>query len=186
MRIIFLLLLGVLSGCSLLPSAPISVARPAQVETVPFVVNGRIAINYQGKRHSAGLRWAHEAESDEILLLAPLGKVVARAYRDAQQATLDEGEKHYQAAEVETLMQQILGWHLPLDGLHHWLLGLAARGSEAQIERDARGRLSVLRQNDWEVRYLAYADDTPESLPKRVSLRHDSLEVQLLIDEWAL
>jgi outer membrane lipoprotein LolB len=83
-------------------------------------------------------------------------------------------------------MQQELGWHLPLNGLHHWLFGLAISGSEALIERDETGRIGVLRQDDWEMRYLSYANSTPESLPRHVILRHAGLEVKLLIDEWEL
>jgi len=41
----------------------------------------------------------------------------------------DDGEKHYQAADVESLMQQVLHWHLPLSDLHHWVLGIADAGS---------------------------------------------------------
>jgi outer membrane lipoprotein LolB len=178
------LLAGILCGCALLPSAPAPVARPAQFETAAFALNGRISINHRGERHSAGLRWNHQAQSDEMLLLAPLGQTAARIYSDARQATLDEGDKHYQASDVETLMQQVLHWHLPLGGLHHWVLGIADANSPAKIERAANGQISVLYQSGWEVRYLRYADTKPGSLPSRLQLSHEGLQVQLLIDEW--
>ena len=177
-----LVLLAMLGGCTSLPSAPVS--RPAQPESAPFAMNGRIAINHQGERHSAGLHWIHQIKSDEILLLNPLGQTAARVYRDASNATLDDGDKHYQAGDVESLMQQVLGWHLPINGLHHWVLGVADPASPAQIERDANGQIAVLRQDGWEVRYLRFADDKPDSLPTRLQLSHEDLQVQLLIDEW--
>lgn len=184
MRWLSILLLAMLGGCALLPAAPAPVARPAQSESIPFALNGRIAINHQGTRHSAGLRWTHRERYDEILLLAPLGATAARVYRDAQQATLDDGDKHYQDADAEALMRQVLGWHLPLGGLHHWVLGMTDTGSPAQIERDEQGRITVLHQHGWEVRFLRYADDKPDSLPARLQLSHDDLQMQLLIDEW--
>ena len=175
-----------LSGCALLPSAPAT--RPAQSESVPFALNGRISINHQEKRHSAGLRWTHQAQADEILLLAPLGQTAARVYsdtrRDAQQATLDNDGKHYQADDVESLMEQVLGWHLPLNGLHHWVLGMADPGSPAQIERDAHGRITVLHQGGWEVRYLDYAGDKTDAMPKRMQMNHEDMQLILLLDEW--
>jgi len=179
-----ILLAGVLSGCALLSPAAAPVARPAQPETAAFALNGRISINHRGERHSAGLRWIHQAQSDEMLLLGPLGQTAARVYRDARQATLDDGNKHYQADDVETLMQQVLHWHLPLGGLHHWVLGMADINSPAKIERAANGRISVLHQDGWEVRYLRYADTRPDSLPARLQLGHEGMQVQLLIDEW--
>lgn len=182
-RGLLLLWLGLLGGCALMPGAPAPVQRPAQSESAPFALNGRVAIKHGGTHHSAGLRWVHQQASDELLLLGPLGQTGARVYRDVQGATLDDGSKHYQAADVESLMQDVLGWHLPLGGLHQWVLGRAAEG-EAQIERDEQGRISVLRQVGWEVRYLRYADDRADSLPTRLQLRSEELQVQLLIDEW--
>jgi len=183
MRAIALLWLVLLGGCSLLPTAPAPVARPAQPEAAGFALNGRIAIRHDGSRHSAGLRWVHRMESDELLLQGPLGQTAARVYRDAQGATLDDGSKRYQAADAESLMQEVLGWQLPLGGLHQWLLGRAADG-DAQIERDERGRIVLLRQDGWEVRYQRYDGDAADSLPSRLQLSRDELQVQLLIDEW--
>jgi len=147
-------------------------------------MNGRISANHQGKRHSAGLRWMHQNSSDEILLLAPLGYTVARVYRDAHQATLEESDKSYQANDAETLMEQVLGWHLPLNGLHRWVLGLPDSSDVERIERDDLGRIHVLHQSGWEVRYLLYANADPDSLPSRLQLSHEDLQLLLLIDEW--
>jgi outer membrane lipoprotein LolB len=178
-RLLFLGL-AMLSGCVSLPSAPKPAARPAQFEAAPFALNGRVSIQHLGTRQSAGLHWTHQAQSDEILLLTPLGQTAARVYRDASKATLDNGDKHYQDVDAESLMEQVLNWHLPLNGLHHWVLGMADPESTAQIERDDNGQISVLHQDGWEVRFLRYAD----SLPARLQLSHEDLQVQLLIDEW--
>lgn len=182
MRRWIIVLAGMLGGCALLPSAP--AVRPAQPESVPFALNGRIAVKYNGSHHSAGLRWTHTAQADEILLLAPLGQTAARVYRDAHSATLDDGGRHYQASGAETLMQQVLGWHLPLDGLHRWILGVAGTG--AQVERNGDGQIAVLHQDDWEVRYQRYPDNRADSLPTRLLLSREGLQVQLLIDEWEI
>jgi outer membrane biogenesis lipoprotein LolB len=99
--------LTMVSGCALLPHSPSHVARPAQLETASFALNGRISINHHGERQSAGLHWVHRAPptartqpaglvveaptpSDEILLLNPLGQTAARIYRDDKSATLDK------------------------------------------------------------------------------------------------
>ncbi len=181
MRSVALILLMLLGGCASLPSEP--VARPAQIEAAGFALNGRIAVRHNGTHHSAGLRWVHRGQSDELLLQGPLGQTAARVYRDAQGALLDDGDKQYRAADAESLMQQVLGWQLPLDGLHRWLLG-QAEGGDAYLERDGLGRLSLLQQDGWEVRYLRYDGETADSLPSRLQLSSGGLQVQLLIDEW--
>jgi len=183
-RLFVVWLLALLGGCAAhQPPANIAV-RPENLSTAAFAINGRISIDHQDKRHSAGLRWTHRGDTDEILLFAPLGQTVARVYRDAYQATLDQGGEHFQAKNAETLMDTVLGWHMPLSGLHLWVLALPDRNDPVEIERDATGRISVLRESGWEVRYLRYADSTAESLPSRLKLKNDDLHLQLLIDEW--
>ena len=176
-RWLFVVLL--LGGCA----QQLPAVRPVHSEDVPFAMNGRISVKHQGARDSAGLRWIHQARNDEILLLTPLGQTAARIYRDDKQATLDDGDKHYQDVDVESLMMQVLGWRLQLDHLHHWVLGMQAEGG-AMVERDKQGRLTVLRQDGWEVRYLRYADDKPDSMPMRIELSRANLQILLLIDEW--
>lgn len=170
-----------LSGCTLLPTTSAPEVRPALFETAPFALNGRISINNDGERHSAGLHWTHRENSDEFLLLTPLGLTAARVYRDEHNATLDDGDKHYQADNAEALMQQVLDWHVPLRGLHRWVLGLPDNDSQAQIIRDDRGRVSELLQDGWKIRYLHYA---PDNLPTRLQLSHEHLTLILLIDQW--
>lgn len=159
------------------------VPHPLHVEDATFAMNGRISVKHNGVRDSAGLRWTHQAQSDEILLLTPLGQTAARIYRDDVHATLDNGDKHYSDTDVESLMMQVLGWRLQLNSLHQWVLGLPAAG-DALVERDTLGRMTVLRQDGWEVRYQVYADDKADSLPKRMQLSRGNLQLTLLIDEW--
>lgn len=169
-----------LSGCALLPSPASTGARPAHLDAASFAVNGRISINHDGERHSAGLHWTHRGQSDEILLLTPLGQTAARIFRDAHTATLDNGDRHYQAGNVEALMEDVLDWHLPLNGLHQWVLGLPDSGSHAEITRDDKGRISELQQDGWDVHYLRYDDN----LPARLRLSREHLTLLLLIDQW--
>lgn len=183
-RLFLISLAMLLGGCAALQPTPQPVARPAQAELAPFALNGRVSVNHQGNRHSAGLRWTHQPQADEVLLLSPLGQTAARIYSDARHTTLDDGDRHYENGSPEALMQQVLGWYLPLKGLHHWVLGLAETGSEAQIERNSNGQIAVLRQDGWVVSYLGFDGDRPDSLPKRMRMTHEDLQVQLLIDEW--
>jgi outer membrane lipoprotein LolB len=85
---------------------------------------------------------------------------------------------------METLMQQVLGWQLPLSGLVHWVTALPSPDGESRIEREANGQVSLLLQQGWEISYSRYAADTPDALPLRLKLQREGMEVLLLIDEW--
>jgi outer membrane lipoprotein LolB len=178
------LLLLALAGCA---SAPPSVTqRPVQAERAAYTLNGRISVKYDGERSSANLHWKHLADDDDVLLLAPLGVTVAHIRRDAQGAAMDASGRHYAAHNSSDLMQQVLGWHLPLEGLQYWVLALPRPGTEAEEKRDADGQLDMLRQDGWTIRYMRYAAQSPDSLPVRMTLRHEGLEILLLVDEWQM
>lgn len=169
-----------LAGCA---SKPIVMHRSAQADA-PFAFNGRVAIKHEGERSTAGLRWEHQAATDSILLLAPLGQTVASLQRNAQGVTLEASGKQYFARDAEALTHQILGWELPLSGLRYWVTAVPAQGSTADVQRDANGQVTVLRQDGWEVSYSQYASSAPDSLPLRFVLQREHLEIRVIIDEW--
>ncbi len=184
MKYVLILLAALLGGCASQLAPLAAPARPAQAEQQPFSLNGRLSVRHDGDRSSIGVRWTHLAEADEILLLAPLGQTVASIHRDSERASLDTPDRHYEAQDAEALMEQVLGWHLPLSGLHYWVLALPAPGSPSTVERTALGQLGRLRQGGWDILYTRFAGEVPASLPLRMTMRHDDLELQLLIDEW--
>lgn len=184
MRLLWPLMLLLLSACG---TAQPPVSAPLLVrDTAPFDLNGRLAVNKDGQRQSAGLRWQHQPQRDELLLLGPLGITVARITSDPVMATLEQHGKRYEAQDVEALMHDVLGWGLPLPVLHHWLMASVDAALPARTEYDALGRLTRLQQAGWDVRYLRYAGERADSLPLRISLSRDDLQVKLLIDEWNL
>jgi outer membrane lipoprotein LolB len=184
LRLFSLIILLLLSACA--TSVPPALQRPAQAELAAFAFNGRVATRHNGERSSAGVRWTHRGAEDEILLLAPLGQTVARIFSDAQGVLLEASGKQYFEQDAETLTERVLGWHLPLSGMRYWVLGLPANGTEAVIERAENGQVSVLRQDGWEIKYTRYAAETAESLPLRLTLQRNGMEMQLLIDEWEM
>lgn len=186
MRWLLLLLPWVLVGCASAPPASQPVARPAQAEKAVFALTGRLAIRHDGKRSSAGVRWSHRSGGDEILLFTPLGQTMARIDRNTQGVVLDTPDKHYAAQDTGELTQRVLGWRLPLDGLRYWVLALPAPESDAGAEHDANGQVSMMRQDGWTIHYTRYAAQMPDSLPLRMSLQREEVEIQLLIDEWEI
>lgn len=189
-RLLVLLMSLLLAACASVPSVPIPV-RPDRVDNLSFALNGRIAVRYDGKSSSAGVHWKHEIDADEILLLAPLGQTVARVSRSMpipqqQLYTLDADGKHYMAGDAESLTEQVLGWRLPMSGLHYWVFGQPVPGEAYSIEQGGNGQVSLLRQDGWTIRYTRYAGTAPDSLPSRIALQRDDLKIKLLIDEWQI
>ena len=179
---IAILLVLLLSACA--SSKMPQETRVPQAELLPFAFNGRVTTFHDGKRSSAGLRWTHRGIDDEILLLAPFGQTVARIHSDKQGVSLEASGKYYFAQDAESLTEEVLGWHLPMSGMRYWVLALPAAGSQVEIEHDSLGKVTVLRQDGWEIHYLSYASEAADSLPLRLTLQRDAVEIKLFIDEW--
>jgi outer membrane lipoprotein LolB len=91
--------------------------------------------------------------------------------------------------DVALLLQQRLGWTVPLSALRSWVVGLPEPGSPAAISLDDQGRLRSLDQDGWHLEYLDYVaamrDSTSEvELPHRMALSHTDQKVRVVIDRW--
>jgi outer membrane lipoprotein LolB len=171
-----------IAGCASLPAPP-----PLGPAATPeaFAFSGRLAVREADQNLAGSVHWRHDAESDEILLSTPLGQGVAQIVNDANGATLTTNDgKIYRAADAEQLTAKITGWHIPVSGLTFWLRGLPQTGNAAHEERDDRGRLKHLAQDDWKIEYSAYFDAPDDRLPKRIVLTRPQFEFRLVIDNW--
>jgi len=178
------IVLAVVAGCAA-PRAPQALpASNAGVDT--FSLTGRVAVKLEQRGYSAKLSWRHAAAGDRLRLLSPVGSVIAEIEADASGAMLTTGDKKvYRSGDVQALTREVLGWNLPLDGLQYWVVGRAEPALPVQAEeRDGRGRLTRLIQNDWRIIFLAYAGDS--ALPARMALAYERLSLRLIIDRWDL
>ncbi|MGQ0578615.1 MAG: lipoprotein insertase outer membrane protein LolB [Betaproteobacteria bacterium] len=176
--------LAVAAGCAA-PRAPQTLpASNAGIDA--FSLTGRVAVKMEQRGYSAKLSWRHAAAGDRLRLLSPVGSVIAEIEADASGAMLTTGDNQvYRSGDVQALTREVLGWDLPLEGLQYWVVGRVEPVLPVQSEqRDARGRLTTLTQNDWRISFLAYAGDS--ALPARMALAYNRLSLRLIIDRWDL
>jgi outer membrane lipoprotein LolB len=170
-----------LAGCAALePSPPPAPPAPA------FDLIGRVAVSYDGRAFSSGVRWQHTAERDELWLLTPAGQALAHIVGDADGATYTGSDRsQYRAGDIGSLIRRALGWEMPVTRLAWWVQGeLAPRAVVQAIERDAHGRLTVLAQEGWRVSYVYDPPDARDGRLRRLELAGGSHEIRLVIDGW--
>lgn len=186
------LVAALLSGCAELPVPPDALSSPSRIASAEavksFQLSGRIAVKHDDQGFSGTLRWTHDARHDEVFLLSPLGQGVARIERTANGVTLTTSDdKRHRADNVEALTLEVLGWRLPLGGLEHWVLGLAAPESAAHRDFDSEGQPSRLTQDGWRVDYQGYQPVQGATLPSKLEIAYgNDLEVRLVIDRWVV
>ncbi|MCP6330038.1 lipoprotein insertase outer membrane protein LolB, partial [Klebsiella pneumoniae] len=76
----------------------------------------------------------------------------------------------YQAESPEALLEEQLGWRLPVSHLLWWVRGLPAPASRSVVTLDGNSHLSRLEQDGWQVQYLSYVEQNGYSLPERIKL----------------
>lgn len=88
------------------------------------------------------------------------------------------------APDASTLLQQTLGYALPIKELAIWLTGRKAS------QRDPYGRAASLTDGEWKIDY-SYETGAADAPPARVTVRHTGsgelkgLELRLRIEDWS-
>lgn len=150
-----------------------------------FSLQGRIGIQTYGKGFSGSMHWQHDSTGDDIALYSPLGGQVAGIKNDAEQITLEDNNgKIYTAADAETLTQTVLGWQLPLKGLVDWSLGRPASSAIQGSTWNEQGLLTTLDQDGWKIEYDNYAEQDGYTLPGKIFLKSEKLNLKLLVEKW--
>lgn len=200
-------LTALVAGCATAPSLP-PVENPAatwqarQTELRPITawkIQGRLAMRTAEEGWQASLNWVREGERHRIDLTGPLGRGHLRLTRDDHGAELRDADQHvWRAENLEQLLYRTTGWHVPLDGLNYWVLGLPLPNTVASQELDPQGRLKMLAQSGWDIRFLEYTRYGSLDLPSKLFIKRqgrgtntnsagdDTIEVRLVIERWAL
>lgn len=150
-----------------------------------FHLQGRLAVNADGKGYSGSMIWQHLTDADTIDVLSPLGSKIAHIEKTHAQVTLTNAKgEQIRAEDAESLTEKTLGWRLPLIGLNDWALGRPTQAPISAQTWDDTGKLTTLVQQGWKIEYLAYQDHMGMSLPQKISLRRDNILLKLVVEQW--
>ncbi len=152
-----------------------------------FAIQGRMAVQYQGRGYNCQIHWHKNGLSQQLSLISPLGNTLADISANEDGVILMTNDnKQYQAADAEQLTEQIIGWPLPIHLLHDWLLGRPAQAAMSDAQWDESGKLVSFQQSDWRVEYGDYRQVESFDLPVKLTLRHPKIYLRLIIDDWQL
>jgi outer membrane lipoprotein LolB len=183
-----------LAGCaSVKPQGPsTSNAATAVTAQTARAYHGRFAVQYvdqNGQQRNAygNFDWQEHGDTVTVQLRNPLGQTMAIVTSSPATATLELPNRQPMTADnVSTLMQNALGFTLPVEGLRYWLQPSVAPTSKAKTESDPQqqSHLKQIQQDGWTIDYLAYAD-APANGVKRVNLERSEppLDIKLVLDQ---
>ena len=148
-------------------------------------INGKIGIRAPKDSGSGTLFWLQRQDYYDIRLSGPLGRGAARLTGRPGQVSLEVANQgRYEAASPETLLEEQMGWKLPVSHLAWWVRGLPAPDSKSRLTLDGDSHLASLEQEGWQVEYSSYSEQNGYWLPERIKLHGSNLDVTLVIKEW--
>ncbi|HEX7933089.1 MAG TPA: lipoprotein insertase outer membrane protein LolB [Paraburkholderia sp.] len=183
-----------LAGCaSVKPQGPsTSNAATAVTAQTSRAYQGRFAVQYNdqnGQQRNAygNFSWQENGDTVTLQLRNPLGQTLAIVTSSPASATLELPNRQPLTADnVSTLMQNALGFALPVEGLRYWLQPSPAPTSRARTEKDPQqpSHFKEIMQDGWTIDYLAYAE-APATGVKRVNLTRSEppLDIKLVLDQ---
>ncbi|MDO8651122.1 MAG: lipoprotein insertase outer membrane protein LolB [Undibacterium sp.] len=159
-----------------------------------LLVSGRIQVQYQqnGKTQSlpGSFEWQQNKDDTSINLISPLGQTIASIRQNADGASLQQANQALRSADnLDNLLNEALGWSLPVTGLRDWLQGFTrtADGLRAPIATQDNLQLKV---DGWQLRYVSWQDEAGQLRPKRIDLQRytaqaGEVSMRIVIDQWS-
>ena len=147
---------------------------------------GTAVVRSSGRASRVAVRWRQAKDSYHLRFTARLGVGLfeIEGSEAGVEATFSDG-RSVQAESPEALLEQELGWSVPLAGLRHWIVGVPAPdGAPATMQLDGQGRLAALQQGGWSVAYEEYGALDDLALPTRVRFDGESVEATVVIRRW--
>jgi len=134
-------------------------------------LDGRAAVALGTQGWQATLTWKQTGGTAELHLSGPFGIGAMVIRQDAGDAVLAQ-------------VQDKLGFELPIENLHYWLLGVPDPGSIFDLTRNEQDRAKVLSQAGWSIAYDRYMPVAGDVLPARLTLTRADVRVRIIIDHW--
>jgi len=146
---------------------------------------GKISLDDGEQGGSGKLRWDVQADHSELDFHGAMGRGAWNLTIEPGRAVLREANGMEQtAADVNEVVQDRIGWLLPVDALQWWVRGLAAPGAIDDEQFDSSGLLISLHQFGWIVDFSRYDSRDDLALPIRLNATQDNYRVKLAISKW--
>ena len=144
-------------------------------------LDGRAAVALGTQGWQATLNWQQADNAAEVHLSGPFG-IGALVLKQTPGGLSLNGAPPSDA--VLSQVQEKLGFDLPIENLHYWLLGVPNPGSTFDLSRNEQDRAKVLSQAGWSIAYDRYMPVAGDLLPARLVMTAGDVRVRIVIDHW--
>ena len=144
---------------------------------------GHFAFKSPQHKLRANIFWQQNDKNYDISIFGPFGiDAVEILGRPGEVVFKDNHGKTYHASSPESLLEQQVGWSLPVSSLYYWVRGLPAPGSVTSVQYDVYHRIDVLQQDEWKIQFVQYTRSAAYELPQEIIFTHKKDYVHLIIE----
>ena len=151
-----------------------------------WAIKGRTAIVQGDEGWNVGLKWRQSVNNYQISLTGPFaqGGVVLTGNGDKVTLFLGNGQQ-ISSSSPEALLEEHMNLKMPVSALRDWVRGLPYQKHEVdKVEYDIEGRITYLKQQDWEVKILRYVPFEDYFMPGKIFISRPGLSLKLIIQDW--
>lgn len=184
-----------IGGCSMLspqpePTEPTSINWNEHFAAVNALqdwrASGKISITVEDKVQSAKLVWQQNDDQFHLAFIGPLGQSgpILEGNQDSATLTIPK-EAPIKGSNPSELLEQRLGWKLPVESARYWIKGIPSPLSESNVVLKDE-KLAQLKQAGWEINYGRYRNIEALSMPAKITITHPKLKLKLALYNWEL
>ena len=193
--LLFCCLLAVITGCSQQLSMtktnepyPSGIDHSLVDSSPPdhWRIEGKLGVRTEADSGSVTVDWRQREDRYGIHVSGPFGRGSTRIEGDTTFIVIEQaGEPAITSATPERLLQQKLGWFVPINDLRYWVQGLSSSGKAVtRPTYNKQGMLTTFEQADWLVSISRYKPVKRWLLPHRVKINRGNVQLTLAIHQW--
>jgi len=145
---------------------------------------GKAGLRAPQENTSANLDWNQHPHYFRMLISGPFGG--GRSVLEGREGrfSLTTSDGRFEAETPEALMEEQLGWSLPVRAMPNWVRGLPGEHASYQLESDELGFPNHLQQDGWEIDYRDWEQVEGMWLPRRLVMNYGDLRITLVVNQW--
>ncbi|MCC4291138.1 lipoprotein insertase outer membrane protein LolB [Vreelandella aquamarina] len=149
-----------------------------------WILVGKAGLRTPEEDTSANLDWNQTPYYFRMLISGPFGG--GRSVLEGREGrfSLTTSEGRFEAETPEALMEEQLGWSLPVRAMPDWVRGLPGDHASYQLETDELGFPSHLQQDGWEIDYRDWEQAEGMWLPRRLVMNYGDVRITLVVNQW--
>ncbi|XQU09621.1 lipoprotein insertase outer membrane protein LolB [Halomonas sp. LY9] len=159
--------------------------QQAEVEAFEsWTLVGKAGLRTPQENTSANLDWNQTPHYFRMLISGPFGG--GRSVLEGREGrfSLSTSDGRFEAETPEALMEEQLGWSLPVRAMPDWVRGLPGDHASYQLETDELGFPNFLQQDGWEIDYRDWEQVEGMWLPRRLVMNYGDVRITLVVNQW--